>query len=139
MVQWLGLGTFTGRAWVQSLVGEIRSCKLRGMAKLKKKKAEWGEKLEMTFFRTQAQPRSWPCRRPREARESQHLQALVRASGGRLDRLVDVSVTHGVWVSLVGGQSLEAGGPPRPGGATCSLDRRGGKELVASLTHHTVH
>ena len=27
MVQWLGLGTFTARAWVQSLVGELRSYK----------------------------------------------------------------------------------------------------------------
>ena len=27
MVQWLGLGTFAAVAWVQSLVGELRSCK----------------------------------------------------------------------------------------------------------------
>ena len=26
-VQWLGLGTFTARTWVQSLVRELRSCK----------------------------------------------------------------------------------------------------------------
>ena len=26
-VQWLGLGTFTATTWVQSLVGELRSCK----------------------------------------------------------------------------------------------------------------
>ena len=30
-VQWLGLGTFTARAWVQSLVRELRSHKPRGM------------------------------------------------------------------------------------------------------------
>ena len=37
MVQWLGLGTFTAAAWVQSLVGELKSCKLHGVAKKKKK------------------------------------------------------------------------------------------------------
>ena len=31
-VQWLGLSTFTARAWVQSLVGELRSRKPRDMA-----------------------------------------------------------------------------------------------------------
>ena len=40
MVQWLGPSTFTHRAWVQSLVGELRSLKPRGMAKKKKKAAE---------------------------------------------------------------------------------------------------
>ena len=38
-VQWLGLSTFTAMAQVQSLVGEVRSQKLCGIAK-KKKKAE---------------------------------------------------------------------------------------------------
>ena len=33
VVQRLGLGAVTDRAWVQSLVGELRSCKLRGVAK----------------------------------------------------------------------------------------------------------
>ena len=37
-VQWLGLGAFTAVAQVQSLVGELRSCKLHGMARPKKKK-----------------------------------------------------------------------------------------------------
>ena len=37
-VQWLGLRTFTAGARVQSLVGELRSSKLRGTAKKKKKK-----------------------------------------------------------------------------------------------------
>ena len=32
-VQWLGLGTFTAGAQVQSLVRELRSCKLCGVAK----------------------------------------------------------------------------------------------------------
>ena len=36
-VQWLGLGAFTVVAQVQSLVRELRSHKLRGMAKKKKK------------------------------------------------------------------------------------------------------
>ena len=31
-VQWLGLHAFTARAWVGSLVGELRSCKPRGTA-----------------------------------------------------------------------------------------------------------
>ena len=38
MVQWLGLSTFIARARVQSLVGELRSCKLCGVVKKKKKK-----------------------------------------------------------------------------------------------------
>ena len=36
VVQWLGLGAFTLVAWVQSLVGELRSYKLQGTAKWKK-------------------------------------------------------------------------------------------------------
>ena len=36
-VQWLGLGTFTAVAWVQSLVTELRSHKLCGMIQKKKK------------------------------------------------------------------------------------------------------
>lgn len=40
---------------------------------------------------------------------------MVRASEGRLDRLVDMSVAHGVWATQVGGQSLEAGNLPRLG------------------------
>ena len=42
-VQWLGVGTFTARAWVQSLVRELRSRKpQKGAAKKKKKKSgEW--------------------------------------------------------------------------------------------------
>ena len=35
VVQWLGLGAFAARAWVQSLVRELRSCKLH---RIKKKK-----------------------------------------------------------------------------------------------------
>ena len=37
VVQWLGLGTFTARAWVQSLVRELQSCNLCITAKKKKK------------------------------------------------------------------------------------------------------
>ena len=33
VVQWLGLGAFTLVAWVQSLVGELRSYKPQGTAK----------------------------------------------------------------------------------------------------------
>ena len=33
MVQWLGFGTFIAVVWVQSLVGELRSHKLRDVAK----------------------------------------------------------------------------------------------------------
>ena len=36
MVWWLGCGTFTAVAGVQSLVGELRSRKLSGVAKKKK-------------------------------------------------------------------------------------------------------
>lgn len=32
-VQWLGLGSFTVGAKIQSLTGELRSCKMRGIAK----------------------------------------------------------------------------------------------------------
>ena len=35
-VQWLGVHHFTAKAWVQFLVGELSSHKLRDMAKLKK-------------------------------------------------------------------------------------------------------
>ena len=34
--QWLGLGTFPAEAWVQSLVRELRSHMLSGMAKKEK-------------------------------------------------------------------------------------------------------
>ena len=34
MVQWLGLGAFTAGAWVRSLVGELRSQKPQGAAKI---------------------------------------------------------------------------------------------------------
>ena len=39
VVQWLGLSAFTARARVQSLVGELRSCKLCGVAKKNSRKA----------------------------------------------------------------------------------------------------
>ena len=35
MIQWLGLGTFTSGAHVQSLVGELRSCKPHKAARKK--------------------------------------------------------------------------------------------------------
>ena len=37
MVKWLELGTFSVGAWVQSLVGELRSQKMHGTAEKKKK------------------------------------------------------------------------------------------------------
>ena len=40
-VQWLGLGAFTARAQVQSLVQELRSGRPLGAAKRKKKKKNW--------------------------------------------------------------------------------------------------
>ena len=42
MVQWLGLGTFTAMAWVQSLVRELRSYKPLGVDKKKKKRKKEG-------------------------------------------------------------------------------------------------
>ena len=44
MVQWLGLGAFTAVAGVQSLVGELRSCKPHGVAKKIKKRDFFGTK-----------------------------------------------------------------------------------------------
>ena len=38
VVWWLGFGTFTTVAWVQSLVGRLRSRKTRGTDKKKKKR-----------------------------------------------------------------------------------------------------
>ena len=38
VVQWLGLGAFTAMARVRSLVGELRSCRPRGVAKKINKK-----------------------------------------------------------------------------------------------------
>ena len=40
MIQWLGLGAFTVGAQVQSLVKELRSLKLHGLDKKKKKDSE---------------------------------------------------------------------------------------------------
>ena len=40
VVQWLGLGAFTARAWVRSLVRELSSYKPKGEAKKKKKKQQ---------------------------------------------------------------------------------------------------
>ena len=41
-MQWLGVGIFTTMDCIQSLVGEPRSCKPRGVAKKKKKKlSKW--------------------------------------------------------------------------------------------------
>ena len=37
VVWWLGIGAFTAVVWVQTLVRELRSCKLCGVAKKKKK------------------------------------------------------------------------------------------------------
>ena len=45
VVQWLGLGVLTAGAWVQSLVGELRSHNLHGAAKIEKKKVD----LQITF------------------------------------------------------------------------------------------
>ena len=36
VLQWLGLSAFTAQAWVQSLVRELRSCRLHGTAPPKK-------------------------------------------------------------------------------------------------------
>ena len=38
MVQQLGFGIFTAMAWIQSPVGELKSCKPYGVAKNKNKK-----------------------------------------------------------------------------------------------------
>ena len=40
MVQWLGLRTFTVRAQVQPLIGELRSCKPLSTGKQNKKKSQ---------------------------------------------------------------------------------------------------
>ena len=37
VLQWLGLSAFTAQAWVQSLVRELRSCRLHSTAKTKKR------------------------------------------------------------------------------------------------------
>ena len=41
VIQWLGHSTFIARGWVQSLVRELRSCKLWGMAKKKKNSVQF--------------------------------------------------------------------------------------------------
>ena len=51
-VEWLGLGTFTARAQVQSLVGELRSHKSCSAAKsLKKKKDGQGWPQHLKIFK----------------------------------------------------------------------------------------
>ena len=52
MVQWLGLQAFTAVAWVQSLVGELRSRKVGGMAKNKQKKKIHAEIFKVTCLPT---------------------------------------------------------------------------------------
>ena len=49
VVQWLGLSTFTAGAQVQSLVGELRSCKPHGVAKKKKNKETKAQRGTATF------------------------------------------------------------------------------------------
>lgn len=48
VVGWLGFGAFSAVAWVDSLVGELRSHKLHGVAKIKKRKKE-RKKLQGNF------------------------------------------------------------------------------------------
>ena len=50
-VQWLGLGTFTAMTWVQFLAGKLRSHKLHGQKK-KKKKIKKGYMSKWDFFHT---------------------------------------------------------------------------------------
>ena len=50
VVQWLRLGTFTAGALVQSLVGELRSHKLHGVAE-KKKKVHWDMRMAQSSSR----------------------------------------------------------------------------------------
>ena len=52
MVQWLELHVFTARAWVQSLLRELRSCKPRGTAKKKKKKYIISQVLKNNVVKT---------------------------------------------------------------------------------------
>ena len=47
VVQWLGLGAFTAGVWVRSLVGELRSCKVRKKKKRKKKLIGLDDRLTM--------------------------------------------------------------------------------------------
>ena len=44
MPQWLGFGAFTDVARVQSMVGELRSCKPRGMAEREREREREREK-----------------------------------------------------------------------------------------------
>ena len=58
-VQWLGLGAFIAMAWLQSLVRELRSCKLAVQPKEKKKKA----KARFEGMACQAQEVGWKNKR----------------------------------------------------------------------------
>ena len=53
MVQWLGLGAFTARAQVQSLIGELKSYKLRGTAEKKMLPSSNGEQVVRDVHRPQ--------------------------------------------------------------------------------------
>ena len=58
MVQWLEFSELTARAWVQSLVGELRSHKLSSKVKKKKKKErnkEIGVSTQVYHFREKNQ------------------------------------------------------------------------------------
>ena len=50
VVQWLGLSTFAGVAWVQSLGGQLRSCKLSSAVQKQKQQPKklsqpWGKEV----------------------------------------------------------------------------------------------
>ena len=59
-VQWLGLGAFIAMAWLQSLVRELRSCKLAVQPKGKKKKKA---KARFEGMECQAQEVGWKNKR----------------------------------------------------------------------------
>ena len=53
VVPWLGLSAFAGVAWVQSLGGQPRSCKLSSAVQKQKQQPEklsqpWGKKSELS-------------------------------------------------------------------------------------------
>ena len=60
-VQWLGLGAFIAMAWLQSLVRELRSCKLAVQPKGKKKKKK--AKARFEGMACQAQEVGWKNKR----------------------------------------------------------------------------
>ena len=120
-VQWLGLCAFSAVVKVQSLVGELQSCKLHGLTKKKKKKKEM---LGCQKYKVKE--------RPRNSASKSHSETDVKGADldqARMGRREPRNPAWWVVLEQTGeglpGGALQGGSPwpqpsppPGPGGAT---------------------